>query len=257
MSKKVNYYKNIVEIRNLSFSYNNNLVLDKINLEVHSGDYLGIVGPNGAGKSTLLKIMLGLLANFSGQVKLFGVDIANFSDRSKIAYVPQQVTNFDMRFPLTVRETVAMGRYARRGLFHHLTKEDYSLVDQALNQVKMSEYQHKLIGDLSGGQAQRIFIARALVGQPEIIFLDEPTTGVDQSAQNDFYTLLKDLNHRLGLTLVLVSHDIERLTKEAGHIACLDHSLVYHDSPEDFWKDSASIRLVGREIKIASHHHNH
>ena len=253
----VDHTKNIIEVKEVSFSYGANLILDRVSLAVHPGDYLGLVGPNGAGKTTLLKIMLGLLAPDSGTVKLFGTNLPDFHDHSKIAYVPQQATNFDANFPLTVREVVAMGRDARRGLFRPLQTADQEIITGVLEQVGLLDYQDTLIGKLSGGQAQRAFIARALAVQPEVIFLDEPTTGIDQKSQDDFYALLKKLNQAQGLTLVLVSHDLERVAGEVMHIACLGHNLVCHDSAADFLRDSDYFNLNGQQVKIMAHHHYH
>ncbi|MFA6994911.1 MAG: metal ABC transporter ATP-binding protein [Patescibacteria group bacterium] len=251
----VDHNKNIIEVNHVFFSYGTNTVLIDVNLAIHRGDYLGIIGPNGAGKTTLFKIMLGLLTPKSGTVKLFGVDIRNFQDHLKVAYVPQKASNFDVNFPITVKEVVAMGRYAKKGLFHNLQAEDNKIIRNSLEQVKMQEYANVLIGELSGGEVQRVFIARALAGQPEVVFLDEPTAGIDQKSQDDFYGLLKELNQKMGLTLVLISHDIERLTKEVMHIACLDHNLVCHNSPEEFLRDSDSLNLDGQKVKVITHHH--
>ncbi len=252
----LDHSKNIVEVKEVSFSYEHTLILDQVSLKVHPGDYLGIIGPNGAGKTTLLKIMLGLLTPDKGMVELFGIDIRNFKDYSKIAYVPQKVIDFDINFPATVQEIVSMGRYAQKGLFHRLKATDFEIVNKSLEQVKMQKYRDVLIGDLSGGQAQRVFLARALVSQPELIFLDEPTTGVDPKSQDDFYKLLRELNHKMGLSLVLVSHDTERLVNEVMHIACLDHNLVCHNSPEDFIHDSDYLNIHGQKIRVIPHHHN-
>jgi zinc transport system ATP-binding protein len=169
--------------------------------------------------------------------------------------VPQKATNFDANFPATVKEVVLMGRYAKMGLFKYPSKEDAQIIKNALAHVGMQDYKDHLIGDLSGGQQQRIFIARALAGQPEIIFLDEPTTGVDKTSQDDFYVLLKELNQKLNLTIVLISHEIERIAKEAMHIACVDHTLVSHTSSEEFLKESAMINIAGQNVKIITHSH--
>lgn len=253
----VDHTKNIIEISGLSFNYGNEEVLKDITLDIHQGDYLGIVGPNGAGKTTLIKIILGLLRPSQGSIKLFGDDIKKFNDWSKIGYVPQKINNFDSHFPATVKEVVAMARFAKRGLFHFTTKEDANMVENALKQVDMFMYKDRLIGDLSGGQQQKVFIARALAGQPEIIFLDEPTTGVDKKSQQSFYDVLKKLNKELNLTLVLVTHDIDRITKEAMHIACVDHVLVCHTSSEEFIKQSGFLNISGQNVKVITHHHNH
>ena len=201
-------------------------------------------------------MILRLLPLSSGSVKLFGQDIKQFKDWSKIGYVPQKATSFDVNFPATVKEVVEMARFAKRGLFHRTTKEDKMMVEKSLRQVNTWEYKDRLIGDLSGGQQQRIFIARALAGEPEIIFLDEPTTGVDKKSQDDFYNILRELNKNLDLTLVLVTHDVERITKEAMHIACIDHTLVCHTSPEEFLKESESLDILGQKIKIITPHHH-
>ncbi len=192
--RKIDHSKNIVELQNISFSYDGNEILHNVSLNVHLGDYLGIVGPNGGGKTTLLKIMLGLLSNYTGTVKLFGQDIKEFKDWPKIGYVPQKATNFDVNFPATVEEVVAMGRYGKRGLFKFPTRNDKEIINSVIEEVGMSQFKDNLIGNLSGGQQQRVFIARALVSQPEIIILDEPTVGVDQATQKKFDSLLKKLN---------------------------------------------------------------
>jgi zinc transport system ATP-binding protein len=254
----VSEIKNIVEVRGIGYSYGKEQVLTDITFDIHEGDYLGVVGPNGSGKTTLLKIMLGLVKPSAGQVLLFGQDVTEFRDWTRIGYVPQKVTNFDANFPATVHEVVLMGRYARRGLFKGVTKEDHQNALRALDQVGMREYHSRLIGDLSGGQQQRVFIARALAGKPEIIFLDEPTTGIDERAQAEFYALLKKLNEKLGLTLVLVSHDIAMVTKEVMHIACIDRTLVCHMTPQDFIKESTADSIFGQDVKLITHHrHNH
>lgn len=222
----VDHTKNIIEVHNVSFSYGKEPVLKNISLTVHQGDYLGIIGPNGAGKTTLLQIMLGLLQPTRGTVNLL--------DRKKIGYVAQKAINFDPLFPVTVYEVVAMGRYGKKGLLNRLTAIDHTIIDQSLAQVEMDEYRNRLIGDLSSGQQQRVFIARALAGEPSVIFLDEPTVGIDVKTQGQFYALLKKLNLELGLTLILISHDIDVIAHEVTELACINQSLVYHGLPSEF-----------------------
>ncbi len=250
----VDHAKNIIEVEDISFSYGQEKVLDGITLAIHQGDYVGMIGPNGAGKTTLLKIMLGLLAPESGTVRLFGTDIKDFKEWARIGYVPQKATSFDVNFPATVREAVMMGRYARLGLFRRTTKSDEAIVRKYLEQVDMWEYRDRLIGDLSGGQQQRVFIARALATEPEIIFLDEPTTGVDKRTEDEFYSLLKKLNQELSLTLVLISHDIARITKEVMHIVCIDRTLICHVSPAEYLRQSGLERLSDEAGKIMNPH---
>ncbi len=239
---QVDHTKNIIEVSNISFSYNDQVVLKDVNLSIHKSDYLGIVGSNGSGKTTLLRIILGLIPPKSGAIKLFGEDISVFKDWSKVGYVPQKVINFDNNFPVTVLEVVSMGRYGKRGLFHKITEEDKQKVTEALKNVDMLSYVDRPIGNLSGGQQQRVFIARALAGSPEILFLDEPTVGVEKDIKEKFYQLLHDLNEKLNLTIVIVTHDIESMAHEAMHVACVkDNTLVFHESIDDLFKKSHGI----------------
>lgn len=251
----VDHTINIIEAEGVDFAYNEDLVLDGVSLKIHQGDYLGVIGPNGGGKTTLIKIMLGLLTPAKGVVKLFGEDIHVFKDWWKVGYVPQKVINFDVNFPATVFEVVAMGRYGKRGLFKSLTSEDKKIINESLKQVEMEDYKNRIIGDLSGGQQQRVFIARALAGQPEVIFLDEPMAGVDVLAQDQFYQLLKKLNRELGLTLVFISHDIEAVVNEVTEIAFVNRKLSYDDNPKSFVKEDMK-KLYG-DSKFIHHHHKH
>lgn len=252
---QIDHTKNIIEVKNVSFSYDNDIILDKISFNVHQGDYLGIVGPNGGGKTTLLKIMLGLLRPSTGVVTIFGSDIQHFNTWSKIGYVPQKAVHFDSNFPATVYEVVSMGRYGRIGLFHSLNSTDKDIIDESLRQVDMYEYKNRIIGDLSGGQQQRVFIARALVSEPEIIFLDEPTVGVDVNTQESFYKLLKKLNQTLSLTLILVSHDIDMVAHESTEIACVNKTLNYDSCPVDLLKTEKLHTLYGHQAKFITHNH--
>jgi zinc transport system ATP-binding protein len=252
---KPDHTQNIIELKDISFSYGDDVVLDRITLNIHKGDYLGIIGPNGGGKTTLLKIMLGLLKPSKGTVKLFGQDIHEFKDYYKIGYVPQKVAKFDENYPATVLEVVSMGRYGKRGLFKPLNSNDNAQVKKALEEVGMFEFNDRLIGDLSGGQQQRVFIARALSSEPEVIFLDEPTVGVDLKTQEAFYKLLDELNRSMGLTLVLVSHDIDMIAGEATELASINKTLVYHGSPKEFIKGDFIKNLYGKGVKPLSHQH--
>ncbi|MFA6105642.1 MAG: metal ABC transporter ATP-binding protein [Patescibacteria group bacterium] len=251
----VNHHKNIIEIKNLSFAYSGELVLKNISLNIHEGDYLGIIGPNGSGKSTLLKLMLGLLKPSAGEVNLFGKPVSEFKDWYKLGYVSQKAVNFDPLFPVTVWEVVAMGRLGRRGLGKNLSDVDDKAIDKALVEVGMTEFRDRLIGDLSGGQQQRVFIARALAAEPAVIFLDEPTTGIDVETQEQFYSLLTKLNRERDLTLVLISHDIDVIAHEATELACINQTLVYHGEPKEFVKADYLEMLYGKNIRQILHGH--
>lgn len=235
----VDHTQTIIGVSDVSFSYDGKTdALSRVSLEVHRGDYVGLIGPNGAGKTTLLKVMLGLLVPRSGSVELFGKDAATARSLEKVGYVPQKATHFDARFPATVFEIVLMGRYGMRGMFHSVHTEDKQAALDALERVGMAGEKNRLIGELSGGQQQRVFIARALASNPEILFLDEPTTGIDRAAEEELYTLLQTLNRTLDITLVLVSHDVARVAREAMHIACIDHTLTCYMTPEAFTQEA-------------------
>lgn len=234
--------ENVLELDHISYSFGEHRVLDDVSMTIHRGDYLGLVGGNGAGKSTLIRIILGLLPPSTGSVRMFGIPLAHFRAWCKIGYVPQKATSFDVRFPATVGEVVLMGRYGKRGLFRRMTAADRRAVDAALEHTGMSGYRERLIGDLSGGEQQRAFIARALAAEPEILFLDEPTVGVEVGVRSEFYTLLRKLNKEMHLTIILVTHDIESMAHEAMHIACIENGAAYyHDSVEGFLRETRAV----------------
>lgn len=226
----------IIELQGVSFGYTSELVLKDISLSIHKGDYVGIVGPNGGGKSTLLKVMLGLLKPQKGTVKL---------STQKIGYVPQK-TYVEMNFPVTVYEAVLMGRFGGIGLFKFPGKIDQEKVMEALSQVGMEDFKDRQLSDLSGGQQQRVFIARALVSDPEVIFLDEPTVGVDVKTQKQFYDLLRKLNRELNLTLVLVSHELDVVAHECSELGYVNCSLVFYGAPHEFMKGKYFHELIGK-----------
>ncbi|HVZ67247.1 MAG TPA: metal ABC transporter ATP-binding protein [Patescibacteria group bacterium] len=236
----------IIELSNVSFAYGKEEVVKDVSIQIHKGDYVGIIGPNGGGKSTLLKLMLGLLKPTKGEIKLFGEDVKNFKKWYDIGYVPQK-TYVEMNFPISVEEVVAMGRYGERGLLRFPTKEDKEKVKIALRQVDMLDYKNRQISDLSGGQQQRVFIARALATEPKAIFLDEPTVGVDVKTQKQFYSLLRKLNTELDLTLVLVSHELDVVAHEATEIGYINRTMDYYGEPNEFLKGRYFHELIGKK----------
>lgn len=233
----------VIQIEALNFRYTNTDVLENINLEIKRGDYVGLIGPNGSGKSTLVKIILGLLTPQSGSVKLFGREINAFSDWQKIGYVPQRAGSEIMQFPVTTSEVIGM-----EGV-------NAKTVTWALEQVEMVEYKDKLIAHLSGGQQQRVFIARALAKKPELLVLDEPTTGIDQEAQTSFYELLKKLNKEHKITLIVVSHDIDVVAHEVTHLICVNKTIVCHGKPKDVLNSDFLKRVYGDNLRMVVHDH--
>ncbi|MBM7097073.1 MULTISPECIES: metal ABC transporter ATP-binding protein [Alteribacter] len=250
--------QSIIEINNLSFAYNGRNVLEDINLSIKPGSFLGLVGPNGSGKSTLIKCLLGLLNPEQGEIRLFGEKLGRFHKWEDIGFVSQKANSFNSGFPATVFEVVSMGLYGKVGLFRFLTKKHKEKVREAIEQVEMEEFMHKNIGQLSGGQQQRVFIARALVSEPKLLILDEPTVGVDAKSVKRFYTMLKDLNRNKGITLVLVTHDIGAMTEYVTDVACLNKHLHFHGDTEEYeeQEDDMMSRMYGHDVQIITHNHD-
>ena len=247
----------LIEINHLAFQYGNNTVLQHLDLKVEEGDFFGLVGPNGSGKSTLLKIILGLLEPTSGEVKLFGQKLSDFRDWSQIGYVSQKANSFNRGFPATVEEVVETGLYGRMGLFRRLHRKDREKVKEALKLVGLEEFAKRNISKLSGGQQQRVFIARAIVSRPKLLILDEPTVGVDTESVHQFYQLMAKLNQDLGMTLILVSHDIGMVTEKVTKLVCLNKELFFHGTPKEFEEQRGVLeKTYGSEMSLVTHHHH-
>ncbi len=245
----------VLELSNVSFSYGENLVLDDATFKVERGDFAGMIGPNGAGKTTLVKLIFGLLALDRGSIRLFGTDVGKFKEWQRIGYVPQKATSFDQNFPATVFEVASMGRFPKAGLMRQLSREDYMAVEKALGVVGMLELRNSRIGDLSGGQQQRVFIARALAAEPELLILDEPTVGVDAEAQHSFYSLLRQLNRELGMTLLLISHDVGMVAKNVNKLVCVNIKVTFHDISKGINKADLSCAYPAG-MELVPHHHD-
>jgi zinc transport system ATP-binding protein len=238
----------IVSIRDLWIYQGEHAVLENINLQLLPGDFLGLIGPNGGGKSTLLKAMLGLIKPDRGEIAVFGLPPA--AARSRMGYVPQK-TVFDRSFPVKVLDVVLMGRYGRKGLLHRYGRQDRQAALRALADVGMVDRAERQIGALSGGEQQRVFVARSLVSDPELLLLDEPTAGIDSAQQTDFYDLLCHLNRDLGIAIVLVSHDVTAVSSYVSKIACLNQRLYYHSSMELSHEDIE--KAYGCPVEMIAH----
>ena len=229
----------IIEIKNLSFSYDKQVILENINLNVEDKDFLAIIGPNGGGKSTLLKSILGINKVQNGTIRI--LDKKPKLNLSKIGYVPQN-TNINTNFPIKVIEVVMMGHIRdkheelnSKSFLHKYFKIGYNEFEQscalnALKQVGMEKFAQNKIGSLSGGQRQRVMIARALCAHPSILILDEPTASIDVSGQKQIYDLLKELNKQI--TVIVVSHDISVILSYASKVAHINKKLTFHNIPQ-------------------------
>lgn len=247
----------IVELKNIRYAYEDKIALKDVNLSIQRGAFLGLVGPNGGGKTTLIKLLLGVLTPQQGSIELFGTPVEKFKHWSKIGFVSQKANAFNRGFPATVKEVVATGLTAQIGYFKFFSKKHRDKVKEAIELVGMSEYIDKNIGDLSGGQQQRIFIARALVSEPEFLILDEPTVGIDTENVQKFYELLGKLNQEKKITLLLVSHDIGTMTSHANGVACLNKEIHFHGDTEAFHNLSEQriSSFYGHDLNIVTHNH--
>jgi zinc transport system ATP-binding protein len=215
----------VITLEDVSFSYAGPRVLEQVNLSVEQGEFLGLVGPNGGGKSTLLKIVLGLLEPTTGRVTVLGH--RPVEARQAIGYVPQFAT-FPRDFPVSVEETVLLGRLGKTRSILGYRRLDKEVARRTMAETEITDLRTRPIGALSGGQLQRVLIARALAIEPEILILDEPTSNIDMRAETDIFDLLKTLNARM--TIVIVSHDIGFISQYVSLIACLNHTLLCHTS---------------------------
>lgn len=237
----------VVRLHNVAFRYSGPLVLKNVDLEVARGDFLGLVGPNAGGKSTLLKIILGLLEPSQGSVSVLGKspELA----RRELGYVPQ-FAEFPRDFPITVVETVLLGRMGRTRLLGPYRQRDRDIADRVMHETQILELKRRPIETLSGGQLQRVLMARALAAEPKILLLDEPTSNIDTRAEGDIFKLLNHLNQRM--TIILVSHDIGFITRYVNRVACLNQTLMCH-KPESIDGDFIQ-KLYDEPIRAVSYH---
>jgi len=236
----------IVDIEKLSVDYAGIKALEDVSFGIAEGDFLGIIGPNGAGKSTLFRCMLGLHTQYDGTIKFFDQDIRD-SKRylSQIGFVPQKPV-VDRNFPATIREIVSMSQ----------NSNDSKKVEEALQKVWMHELADRRIGDLSVGQQQRVFIAKALVNSPKILVLDEPVTGIDVYNQDLFFQILGELNTREKISIIWSSHDLDAVERLANKVACLNKTLFFHGISEEFFSDDEMLKKYS-ETSMQMHMHHH
>lgn len=224
----------LIEVENINVRYGPTPVLENISLSVEASTYLGIVGPNGSGKTTLIKSLLGLTDTDSGDIRLFGTPLSCFKQWNRVGYLPQVSKSLHQGFPANVREIVASGLLSCKGIFKRINKEDRQKVDEILEELQISKIAGRMIGKLSGGQQQRVFLARAMVSQPEVLILDEPTVALDPETRTRFYETLKRLNVEKGVTVLLVTHDSGTIGQFASSLLYLDRSVIFHGSFENF-----------------------
>ena len=234
----------IIEFKNVHFGYTSDDILKCISFDINRGDFVSIIGSNGSGKSTILKLILGELHQYRGSIKLYEEDINKFKDWKKIGYLEQHAYSKISNFPATVYEIVMSNNFADIGLFKFPTKKHKNKVIEVLKLLGMLEYKDRMIYKLSGGQVQRVFLARTLISNPDLIVLDEPTNGIDQETIDLIYKILQDLNKNKNISIVMVTHDVERMAKISNRVFCFEEGTL--------------IELAKNQIDIElSHKHKH
>ena len=220
----------IIQIEHMSAGYEDKQVLTDINLTIYKDDYLGIIGPNGGGKTTLMRLILGLKKPTEGRIRFFNTkedDDTNPKEVNGITmgYLPQY-NALDKQFPISVYEVVLSGLSKSKGLFSRYTKEHHQQVTDTLERMQLTDLRDRHIGALSGGQLQRVLLARAIVSKPDVVILDEPNTYIDRRFQKQMYEMLEQINK--DCAIIIVSHDIAEVLNNVKHIACVNHHLHYH-----------------------------
>ncbi|MCY3695192.1 MAG: metal ABC transporter ATP-binding protein [Chloroflexi bacterium] len=245
-----------VEWDRVYFAYDAIPAVEDVSLSINRGELAAVLGPNGSGKSTLIKLALGLLRPDSGYVRLFGRGADEFRDWGRVGYMPQVGSGAWRDFPATVSEIVANGakrRFSPLAVFERSEREE---VMAALEVVGMTSLKSRRLSELSVGQQQRVLLARALVREPELLVLDEPAAGIDVAGEERLYAVLRDLNRDRGMTIVIVSHDIGAMLREATTVACLNCRLVRHGPPHDLTRDELSM-LYGVPVDVLVHDERH
>lgn len=235
---------NEIRVENITFSYDKDIVINNAHFHIKKGSFTSFVGPNGGGKSTMAKLLLGLLTPNSGYISIFGK--SPIEARGEIGYVPQY-TNFDLNFPINIRDVVLMGTMKKGKLFY--SSKDKHEVKSALEKVGLEGMEKRHFSMLSGGQRQRVLIARAIVSNPKVLILDEPTSSIDKVTENNLYELLFELNNKM--TIILISHDLNFVSENIEKVICMNRDVKIH--PTGNLKSVDIDRLFDRPVKIVDH----
>lgn len=238
----------MIEIENLSVLIEDKVIVEDINLKIEKGEIVAIVGPNGGGKTTLVRTILGFVKPSSGYIYIDGIKPKQYLKTGKLGYLPQKA-NYERDFPVSAIDVVMFGLINQK-----IPKEEKIKISKSyLEYTGMSGFENYPFGKLSGGQQQRVMIARALVSQPEILILDEPSTGIDVVAQENFYEFLKKINQEKKITIIMVSHDIGVVANYVHKVAGLNKRLHFFGKPKDFFQSKALQNLYGTDINLLIH----
>ncbi|MBI3604394.1 MAG: metal ABC transporter ATP-binding protein [Nitrospirae bacterium] len=258
--------KTIIRFDHATFGFSDVIALQDISLDITEGEFVGVIGPNGSGKTTLCRAVLGLMQPMGGSLQIFdcACEELRCHHRARIGYLPQKGA-LDRNFPITVLETVMMGRYGALGLFNRPSKRDRDIALEALSHVGMEDRLDSALGHLSGGQQQRVFIARALAQQPDVLLLDEPTTGIDITTQHSVLDLIRHLHRDLKLTILLITHDINMIRSSVDRLVLLKTRLYAAGPPEEVLRPDVLRQVYGKDLVITEkdlilvedYHHHH
>jgi ABC-type Mn2+/Zn2+ transport system ATPase subunit len=241
--------KTIIRFVHATFGFPGVLALQDISLDIAEGEFVGVIGPNGSGKTTLCRAVLGLMEPMGGSLQIFDCACQELRchHRARIGYLPQKGI-LDRNFPITVLEAVMMGRYGALGLFRRPTRQDREIAMDALANVGMQDHRDSALGRLSGGQQQRVFIARALAQQPEVLLLDEPTTGIDITTQHSVLDLIRRLHQDLKLTILLITHDINMIRPHVDRLVLLKTRLYAAGPPDEVLRPDLLRQVYGKDL---------
>ena len=241
----------IIRFSHATFGFPGVVALQDISLEISEGEFVGVIGPNGSGKTTLCRAILGLMRPLEGSLQIFdcACEKLRCHHRARIGYLPQKGV-LDRNFPITVLEAVMMGRYGALGLFRRPRQQDREIAVEALENVGMQDHRNTALGHLSGGQQQRVLIARALAQKPQVLLLDEPTTGVDITTQHSVLDLVQHLHRDLGLTVLLVTHDINLIRSRVNRLVLLKTRLFAAATPEEVLRPDLLRQVYGKDLVI-------
>jgi zinc transport system ATP-binding protein len=247
----------IIKINNMSISYNSHEALKDISFAVEQGDFIALVGPNGAGKTTLIKSIFGLVPLKAGSIEIFDTPARKFTNWGKVGYLPQQSTTINPLFPATAEEVIELGLLSQKKNPKSITHKDKKLVDEIAEKLKITDLKKRMLSELSGGQQQKVLLARCLVSKPQLLIFDEPSTALDPDSRESFFELIKQLNETDGIAVMLVTHDAGFVGKYAKKLLYIDKKIVYFGKFSEFCKSDDMRLFFGEHYQhIICHQHD-
>lgn len=235
----------IARLENVYFKYSREYVVKDVSFSINKGDFVGLIGPNGGGKTTIIRLILGLILPDKGKVFLFGANPVSLKNKSKIGYIPQRTSNFDFGFPATAEEIVSLGILGAKKFPRKISAIDKDKVYQAMQLADVLSFRNNLIGNLSGGQLQRVFLAKMLVCKPDILFLDEPTSALDYKTRQKFMELIITLNKEKNTTIIFITHDNTQISRYANTLLVMDTKMLFCGNPTEFCRSKEMERYFG------------